>query len=146
MQDEWKGCSDPESSFVLRYPPSLIRSIAPGATACSFQTADSDFNLEVVVEPNAAREGETLENRMEKEMDLLGGTVTYKRKEATWFVLSGVTSNGTEYYRKLYTKGPRWVSLHMTYPHARTDKFNLWVTRIEKSFVPFTEREELAGE
>ncbi len=59
---------------------------------------------------------------MQKEMDLLGGTVTYKRKEETWFVLSGVTANGTEYYRKLYARSSRWVALHMTYPHERSTK------------------------
>lgn len=146
VQDEWKGCSDPDSSFVLRYPPSLIRSTAPGATACAFQTPDGDFNLEVVVETEAVRGGETLESRMQKEMDLLGGTVTYKRKEETWFVLSGITANGTEYYRKLYARGSRWVALHMTYPHERSTKFDPWVTRIEKTFVPFTERDQSSTE
>ncbi|MDQ2823957.1 MAG: hypothetical protein M3R29_00710 [Verrucomicrobiota bacterium] len=138
-EDAWNACSTPKTEFVLQVPASLVHSTTSTATGCSFQTPEGDFNVEAVVQ-DVAEGGETLESRMQKEISLLAGTVTYKRKGDTWFVLSGVTADGTEYYRKLYTKGSQWVSLRITYPHAEHKKYDRWVTRMEKTFVPFAPR------
>ena len=127
---------DPEDAVHPAVSGSLIHSTAPAATGCAYQTADGEFNVEAVVQPEPSAE-ETLDQRMEKEMELLGQTVTYKKKGETWFVLSGVTSDGTEYYRKLFTNGAQWVTLRITYPHVRNKKYDKWVTRMEKTFVPF---------
>ncbi|HEV2095561.1 MAG TPA: hypothetical protein VGQ82_03575 [Chthoniobacterales bacterium] len=87
---EWQACSDPRFQFVLKYPPGLVHSRDPGTSACSFKTPDAEFSVEAVLQPDAADSGDTLEARYQKELDLLGNTVTYKRKAETWFVLSGV--------------------------------------------------------
>lgn len=143
---EWQACSDPRFQFVLQYPPGLVHSRDPGTSACSFKTPDAEFSVEAVLQPDAANSGDTLEARYQKELDLLGGTVTYKRKAETWFVLSGVTPDGTEFYRKQYTKGSKWIALRMTYPHARNERYSPWVTRIEKTFVPFATRDRVQGD
>jgi hypothetical protein len=135
-EEQWKTCSTPKTQYILQFPSSLIHSTAPAATGCAYQTADGEFNVEAVVEGESSAE-ETIDQRMEKEMELLGHTVTYKKKGDTWFVLSGVTSDGTEYYRKLFTNGSQWVTLRITYPHVRNKKYDKWVTRMEKTFVPF---------
>ena len=140
-EEAWSACSTPKTQYVLQIPASLIHSTAPTATGCSFQTANGEFTVEAVVQPDAAEE-ETLDSRMQKEIDLLAGTVKYKKKGGTWFVLSGVTPDGTEYYRKLYTKGQQWVTLRITYPHDKNKKYDKWVTRMEKTFVPFAELKE----
>ena len=135
---EWKACSDPQFLYVLKYPPTLTRLDGAAASGCSFQTPDGDFSVEAVAEsPTGDGAGETLETRMAKELELMGDTVTYKTGGDSWFVISGVTSDGTEYYRKGFTNGKQWISLRITYPHARNDKFDPWVKRIEKSFVAF---------
>lgn len=144
-EEKWNVCSTPKTEFALPVPASLIHSTAATATGCSFQTSDGEFNVEAVEPSDATAQSETLERRMQKEIDLLGGTVNYKKKGDTWFVLSGVTPDGTEYYRKLFTNGTRWVTLRITYPHAQHKKYDRWVTRIEKTFVPFTVREEKSG-
>ena len=138
-QEKWSACSTPKTEDVLQIPESLIRSTAPAATGCAFQTPDGEFNVEAVVDPTAAAEGETIDGRMLKEIELMAGTVTYKKKGDTWFVVSGVTPDGTEYYRKHYSNGPQWVTLRITYPHAGNKKYDKWVTRMEKTFVPFAE-------
>src|ERR1700730_7201387 len=74
------ACSMPKAEFVLQYPASLIHSTAPAATGCSFQTPDGEFNVEAVVQPKTAEKVETVDDRMQKEIDLLAGTVTYKNK------------------------------------------------------------------
>lgn len=144
-EEQWKTCSTPKTQYILQFPASLIHSTAPAATGCAYQTADGEFNVEAVVQPEPSAE-ETLDQRMEKEMELLGQTVTYKKKGETWFVLSGVTSDGTEYYRKLFTNGAQWVTLRITYPHVRNKKYDKWVTRMEKTFVPFEKAAAMTGE
>lgn len=136
---EWKACSDPQFLYVLKYPPALAAMKAAAVTGCSFQTADGEFNVEAVAENAADGGAENVETRMQKELELMADTVTYKKTGESWFVISGVTPDGTEYYRKLFTNGTHWISLRITYPHARNEKFDPWVTRIEKSFVPFAQ-------
>src|SRR5881394_829158 len=142
----WKTCSTPKAQFALQIPASLIHSTAPTATGCSFQTPNSEFTVEAVTQTEAAVEGETLESRMQKEVDLLAGTVAHKKKGDDWFVLSGVTPDGTEYYRKLFTDGSQWVTLRITYPHVRNKKYDKWVTRMEKTFVPFAKAADTSGQ
>src|SRR5438270_4147535 len=69
-QDSWNSCSTPKTQYVLQVPASLIHSTAPAATGCAFQTNDGEFNVEAVVQAVSSRE-ETLEQRMQKEMELL---------------------------------------------------------------------------
>src|SRR6202022_2737832 len=118
-EDEWVRCSTPKTEFVLEIPASLIHSPAPTPTGCAFQTPDGEFNVEAVAPSETPVEGETVESRMQKEIDLLSGTMTSKKKGDTWFILSGVTPDGTEYFRKLFTNGSQWVTLRITYPHAQ---------------------------
>jgi hypothetical protein len=140
-EEKWNLCSTPKTQYVLPVPASLIHSTAPTATGCSFQTPDGEFTVEAAVQSDTAK-GETLDSRMQKEIDLLAGSVNDKKKGDIWFVLSGVTPDGTEYHRKLYTNGSEWVTLRITYPHAQTKKYDRWVTRMEKTFVPFVESKE----
>ena|GEM_PF-918013 len=145
-EEKWNACSTPQTEFVLQIPASLIHSTAKTATGCSFQTPDGEFNVEAVVQPKTGEKVETVDERMQKEVDLLGDTLTYKKKGENWFVLSGVTPDGTEYYRKLYTNGVEWVTLRITYPHAVSKTYGKWVTRIDKTFAPFAMRAEKKGD
>ena len=145
-EETWNTCSTPKTQYVMQIPASLIHSTATVATGCAFQTPDGEFNVEAVVQSTAAAHDETLESRMQKEIELLVGTVTYQKKGDTWFVLSGVTPDGTEYYRKLYIAGSQWVTLRITYPHAQNKKYDKWVTRMEKTFIPFAESKEKSSD
>ena len=142
--EAWNLCSTPKTQYVLPVPAILIHSTAPTATGCSFQTPDGEFTVEAVVQADAV-EGQTIDSRMQKEIDLLAGTVNEKKKGDTWFALSGVTPDGTEYHRKLYTFGSEWVTLRITYPHAQRKKYDRWVTRMEKTFVPFAQPKQTSG-
>lgn len=134
-QESWSICSLPTAQFKLQVPASLIHSTAPTASGCTFQSPDGEFNVEAVVQTGSGNE--TLEGRMEKEIDLLSGKVDRKKKGDDWFLLSGVTPDGTEYFRKLFTQNGQWVTLRMTFPHAASKRYGDWVKRIEKTFVPF---------
>jgi hypothetical protein len=137
-EELWKDCSTPLTHYVLHVPGGLVRSTAPGVNGCTYQTSDGEFTVEAVEKPD----DQGLDARMQKELELLGETAAYQKKGGTWFVLSGVTPDGTEYYRKHYTNGEQWITLRITYPHVRNKKYDKWVTRIEKSFVAFGNAED----
>lgn len=126
--------------FVLTCPKELVAGKEPANGAGrEFHTSDGEFS--VLAQGHFLRkdEGDTFDKRWADELKELGDTVTYKKKAATWFVVSGVTKNGVEFYRKFYAKGSNWVALEITYPHAQNKKYDPWVSKIEKSFVPFRE-------
>jgi len=132
-EESWSTCSMPTAPFRVQVPAILIHATAATAGGCSFQTEDGQFNVEAVVQPGT----ETLDARMQKEIELLSGKVDHKKKGDDWFLLSGVTPDGTEYFRKLFTQDGQWVTLRITYPHAERKKYSDWVKRIEKTFIPF---------
>jgi len=134
-EESWSTCSVPTAPFRLQVPETLIHSTAATAGGCSFQTEDGQFNVEAVVQP--AIEAENLDARLQKEIELLSGKVDHKKKGDDWFLLSGVTPDGTEYFRKLFTQSGQWVTLRITYPHTERKKYGDWVKRIEKTFIPF---------
>src|SRR6266446_10847506 len=82
-EEKWNLCSTPKTQYVLPVPASLIHSTAPTATGCSFQTPDGEFTVEAAVQ-SAAAAGETLDSRMQKEIDLLAGSVNDKKKGDSW--------------------------------------------------------------
>ena len=90
--------------YVLQVPGSLIAATGPGITGCTYQSQDGEFNVEAAEQTD----NQTLDQRMAKEIDLLKGTVTDQKKGDNWFALTGVTSDGTEYYRLHYTNGAQW--------------------------------------
>ncbi|MFL6516134.1 MAG: hypothetical protein ACJ8M1_14035 [Chthoniobacterales bacterium] len=140
----WKDCSTPTTDYVLHVPGSLVRSTDPGVTGCTYQTTDGSFTVEAVEQSDDAARNQTIDERMQKELSLLSPTASYQKKGGTWFVLSGVTPDGTEYYRKHYTNGAQWISLRITYPHSQNKKFDKWVTEIEKTFIAFGNKEKSA--
>jgi hypothetical protein len=139
-EELWKNCSTPKTDYVLQIPGSLVRSADPAVTGCTYQTSDGEFTVEAV-ETETARD-ENLDSRMQKEISLLGDTVTDQKKGKNWFAVSGIAKDGTEYYRIHYTSGARWVTLRITYPRDQRKKYDKWVTRIDKEFVPFAKTPE----
>lgn len=133
-EELWKNCSTPTTDYVLQVPSSLVRSSSPEVPGCTYQSPDGEFNVEAAEQTD----NQVLDARMEKEIDLLKGTVADQKKGDNWFALTGVTADGTEYYRLHYTNGAQWVSLRVSFPHSKSKKYSKWVDRIDKSFVPFS--------
>jgi hypothetical protein len=144
-QEVWKTCSTPKTQYVLQIPGSLVRSSDPGVTGCTYQSPDGEFTVEAVEQPSGGGPDQSVDARMQKEISVMGGTVAEQEKGANWFALSGMTRDGTEFYRIHFTNGALWVSLRITYPHAKAKKYDKWLSKIEKSFVPFAKQERTEG-
>ncbi len=132
---KWKKYTNERFGFVLSYPATLIASRQPdNGAGREFHTTDGAFSLSAQAHFLADN---TLESNWNEELNTPVVTITYKRKAKDWYVVSGVTSEGTEYYHKFWVKGGNWVELAITYPHAQNAKYDKWVEQIAKRFVPF---------
>ncbi len=137
---KWKKYPNARFGFVLTYPGELIAGPLPAnGGGREFHTADGEFSVLANGHFLMADDGDSLEKRWKDELKECGDSVTYKKKVATWYVVSGVGKNGVEYYVKFFVKGSNWAEFRITYPHAKNKKYDLWVAEIEKTFVPFRE-------
>ncbi len=138
--DDWKEYLNARFGFLLRYPAGLVPSREPdNGDGREFHTRDGEFSVAAFGHFLMTDDGDSLEKRWKEELAELGDTVTYRKKAATWYVVSGVRKDGTEYYHKLLVnpKESRWAAFRITYPHAKNKKYDPWVARIEKSFSAF---------
>ena len=139
-EPKWKKYPNERFGFVLTYPGELIAGPLPeNGGGREFHTADKEFSVLANGHFLLVDDGDSLEKHWKDELKECGSTVTYKKKTATWYVVSGVGKNGVEYYVKFFVKGSNWAEFRITYPHAKNKKYDPWVAQIEKTFVPFRE-------
>jgi hypothetical protein len=136
----WRKYENARFGFILAYPASLVGSREPdNGDGREFHSRDREFSVTAVAHFFVPDSGDSFEARWKEEMETPNVTITYKKKTETWYVVSGVSKTGTEYYHKLLTKGANWAAFHITYPHDKREKYAPWVDRIEKEFSPFQE-------
>ena len=137
---KWRKYTNGRFGFALSYPSTLVAGAeAQNGSGREFHTPDKAFSVAVSAHFFSPDIDDTYEARWNEELSSLGNTITYKKKTDTWYVVSGVAKDGTEYYHKTMRKGGNWVAFHITYPHAQNAKYDKWVEGIAKRFVPFLE-------
>ena len=132
-EELWKNCTTPATHYVLQVPGSLVAETGPGLAGCTYHSPNGEFN----VEADEQTDNQPLDARMAREIELLQGSISDQKRGDNWFALTGVTGDGTEFYRLHYTNGAQWVSLRITFPRSKAKEYDKWVTRIDKEFVPF---------
>lgn len=134
----WMRYINQRFGFALEYPAEAVpgQSAADGSGA-EFHNADKFSVVARGQYLRTADPDDSLTKRWESELQALGSTVKYKRKTETWYVISGTSQAGTEYYHKFFVQGGNWSDFHVVYPHANAQKYDKWVEQIGKRFVPF---------
>lgn len=136
---DWKTYKNERFGFSVQIPESLIASRAPdNGAGQEFHTKNGEFSILAHAHFMAvADESETIDTRWKDALKELGDTVSYKRKTATWYVLSGTTKDGTEFYYKFHVQDKNWAEIRITYPHSKAKQYDPWVEKIAKHFAPF---------
>ena len=133
-EDGWKDYVNARFGFKISYPSTLIASADPtNGGGREFHTKDKEFRLATSAH---FLHDDTLNSMWQKELNLLGAGITYKRKDKNWFVVSGV-NEGVEFYYRVDVKDGNFASFQITYPHAKGKQYDPWVEKIAKTFVPF---------
>ena len=138
QEQTWKKYTNARFGFVLMYPPVLVAGREPtNGGGREFHLPNKEFSVATSAHFFVPDSGDSFDKRWEEELQIPDVNITYKKKADNWYVVSGVAKDGTEFYHKLYRKGSNWAAFEITYPHAQNKKYDPWVTRIAKEFVPF---------
>ncbi|MEP6667702.1 MAG: hypothetical protein ABJF10_01030 [Chthoniobacter sp.] len=130
----WKEYVNARFGFKISHPAELVASPDPAnGGGREYHTKDKEFSVSV---EGHFLNGATLESFWAEDLKKLGSHITYKKKTADWYVVSGV-KDGLEFYHKLHVKDGNWAEVSFTYPHAKAKEYDPWVEGIVKSFVPF---------
>jgi hypothetical protein len=137
-EQAWKKYRNARFGFLLVYPPDLVAGPEPtNGGGREFHSADKQFSVATAAHFFVPESGDSFEKRWEEELKVPEVNITYKKKTDNWYVVSGVSKDGTEFYHKLYRKGSNWAAFEITYPHTQNKRYDRWVTRIAKEFIPF---------
>ena len=137
LASDWKREVNGRWGFPLAYPASLIAEAPPtDGGGRRYHSVDNEVSLVALGSHTHPDLNETLENFWQKELAERGSTVNYKLKKNNWYVVSGVNTNGYEFYHKVFFYPTYWVEFEITYPHAQHDRYDHWVDRIAQDFVP----------
>ena len=135
--EAWREYLNRRFGFRIEYPPSLEPSRPPdNGAGQEFRSADGKVSL-LVQAHFLQGPSDTLEARWQADLSAYGKAIRYQRRGSDWYVISGVLPNGFEFYRRFAVQSHNWASFEITYPHAESVKYDRWVERMAKSFVPF---------
>lgn len=133
-KDGWMRYENARFGSVIPVPPGMVALRPPdNGDGQMFATPDGKVQLSVWGAFNVDGNGD-LEMRWQEDLAQAGRTLTYKRKTAGWYVISGVMKDGTGFYER-YTANAKYVAAwRMTYPQAEEKKYAAWVERIAKGY------------
>jgi hypothetical protein len=136
-EDQWKTYINGRWGFSLTYPSSLIAGPSPtNGAGQEFHLSSKEVSVAAQGSHTHEDIGETLDHFWRKELSERGDTVTYKLKKDNYYVISGVNSNGYQFYHKVFFFPGRWIEFEITYPHAKNKVYDAWVERIAREFDP----------
>jgi hypothetical protein len=138
LASEWKKEVNARWGFSLIYPSSLVPEPMPAnGGGRRYHSANQEVSLVTSgshTHPDIS--DESLNGFWQKELVDRGDTVTYKVKKDDFYVISGVNTNGYEFYHKVFFYPTYWVEFEITYTHSRRQVYDAWVDRISQGFIP----------
>ena len=127
---------NPRFGVSIPVPPGMVASRPPeNGGGQEFATPDGKVRLLVWASFNVDGQGD-LDVRWAHELADRGQTLTYKRKAKSWFVVSGVTKDGTGFYMRYDANAKYCSAWEIAYPQAQEPKYVPWVERIAKGCQP----------
>jgi hypothetical protein len=134
--DGWMIYKNARFGAVIPVPPGM-RALIPPYNGDGQAFASLDNKVQFHVYSAFFVEGtDDIDARYKTDLDLPGRKVTYKRKTKDWYVVSGVSEDGSAFYER-FTANKKYVSgWGINYPHAEEKKYAPWIERIAKGYEP----------
>lgn len=141
--EDWVTSELTRFSVRLTHPPSFKRLKGvweepgfQGSISAGNTDTITDGTMSVILEGQPSYDRRMFEAQWKEELQALGSSVTYKVKRDDWYVLSGVQSDGTEFYNKSWLLPQGGFTFKATYPHARNSIYDPILERMLKRFRP----------
>jgi hypothetical protein len=141
--DTWTSSELTRFTARLSHPISFRRLTAaweePGfqgsVSAANMDTiTDGTMSVALRGEPGWTREG--FDGQWKKELRARGQDISYKVKRDSWYVVSGVEPDGSEFYTKAWLLPSGGFVFHAVYPHSANAKYDPILERMLKGFKP----------
>jgi hypothetical protein len=134
QEDAWRLYENPRFGFVIPVPPGMRNERPPdNGDGQSFVSRDGRIRLAAWGSFNV--DGfDDVEARWKEELAVEGRTVTYKRKTAGWFVVSGIEADGSHFYLRHSADSKHSAGWLMTYPASDEARASAWIERIAKGY------------
>lgn len=130
--DGWLTYRNARFGFVLPVPPGMKALRPPeNGGGQAFETLDAKVKLVSWASFNVDGLAD-VERRWAEELAQGKRTITYKRKTASWYVVSGVAEDGTGFYTRYSADNSHACGWSMTYPRNEEKRFAKWIERIAK--------------
>lgn len=136
LKDGWMTYSNGRFGCSLPIPPGLkpLRPADNGGGQ-SFASLDDKVRITIGGHFNVDGNGD-VEKNWEWALAVKDRTITYKRKTADWYVISGVSKDGTGFYEKYAANAKYCAGWTMTYPQVDEKRYAPWIERMAKGFDP----------
>lgn len=133
-QDAWKRYENPRFGFVIPVPRDL-RPERPPDNGGGQAWSSRDGRIRLVAWGSFNVDGfDNVEARWKEELAFEGRTVTYQRKTADWFVVSGIEADGSHFYLRHNADAKYAAGWRITYPAAEDKRVSAWIERIAKGY------------
>lgn len=133
-KDGWMLYENPRFGFVIPVPPGMQALRPPdNGGGQAFTSADGKITLTSYGSHNVDNMGD-VEANWKDELAAKGRTITYKRKEDGWYVISGVMDNGTGFYTRYEADKEHSAGWSLTYPRKDEKRCAALVERIAKGY------------
>jgi hypothetical protein len=134
--DGWLTYRNARFGFLLPVPPGMKALRPPdNGGGQAFQTLDGNVNLVSWASFNVDGLGD-VERRWAVELAEGKRTITYKRKTASWYGVSGVDEDGTGFYIRYTADKDYACGWSIAYPQKEEKKYQAWIERIAKDHEP----------
>lgn len=133
-RDGWMTYTNGRFGCSIAVPPGMGATRPPdNGGGQEFATPDGKVRLLVGGYFNID-ETDLVSEEYEQALAKKNRTITYKRKTADWYVVSGVTADGTGFYEKLTANKKYASGWSMTYPQSQEKLYAPWIERIAKEY------------
>jgi hypothetical protein len=130
--DGWLTYRNARFGFILPIPPGMKALRPPdNGGGQAFEALDGKVRLVSWASFNVDGWGD-VERRWADELAEGKRTITYKRKTASWYVVSGVNEDGTGFYTRYTADKSHACGWSITYPQKEEKKYQAWIERIAK--------------
>jgi hypothetical protein len=132
--DGWKRYTNPRFGCSIPVPPGMVPRQPPeNGAGQGFMTPDGKVRLLVWGSFNVDGQGD-LDKKWAEELADTRMTITYKRKAKSWFVISGVTHDGTGFYMRYDANKNFCAGWEIAHPQAEENRYVPWIERIAKGY------------
>ncbi len=142
----WTTFLHPRFNYKLPIPPGVRSERNPEVgNVAIFVSRDHQFEMSAWSRYAQDTGGAQFEEEWRLALRQNGRRITYHRKAASWFVVSGTDSAGIEFYEKCLVRGRQVAGFRMTYSRSLLSVFEPWVERIEDGFALVNDREKASA-